>query len=69
MILYMYIAPGQGLITSREQNFYVKRIHLSLWPTDASLKEISLNRDFVHILFIHADSPRAGADHLLGTEF
>ena len=45
----MYIAPKQRQITPREHNFYVKWILLSLWPTDASLKEISLKCDFIHI--------------------
>ena len=30
MILYMYIAPGQGLINPRGRNFYVNRNILSL---------------------------------------
>ena len=39
MILYMYIAPGQGLKTPWEQNFDVNRNILSLWSVVASLKK------------------------------
>ena len=46
MILYMCIAPGQGLTTTWEQNFYVNI--LSLWSFVASLKKISLKFDFIH---------------------
>ena len=47
MILYMYIAPGQGQTASREQNFDVNTKALSLYPFVASVKEISLESDFI----------------------
>ena len=49
MILYMYIAPGQGQKTPWEQTFDVNRKPLSLRPFVASFKQISLNSDFIHI--------------------
>ena len=51
MILYMYIAPKQGLTTSWGRNFYVNRNILSLWSFIASQKEISLKSDFIHFFF------------------
>ena len=73
MILYMYIhvAPGQGLTTSRGRNFYVNRNILSLWSFVASLKKISLKSDFMQFFhdFIHVYSPWAGADSPQGTKF
>ena len=47
MILYMYIAPGQGQRDPRGQNFDVNRKALSLYPFVASFKEISLKSDFI----------------------
>ena len=47
MILYLYIAPGQGQTAPRGQNFDVKRKALSLYPFVASFKEIS-ESDFIH---------------------
>ena len=38
MILYMYIAPGQGQTTPRGQSFNVNRNVLSFHSFDASLK-------------------------------
>ena len=56
----MYIAPGQGLIAPRGQNFDVNRKALSLNPLVASFKKISLNFiQFFHDL-IHVCSPDAG---------
>ena len=49
MILYMYIAPGQGQKTPWEQTFDVNRKPLLLRPFVASFKQISLNSDFIHI--------------------
>ena len=49
MILYMYIAPGQGQKIPWGQTFDVKRKALSLRPFVASFKQISLNSDFIHI--------------------
>ena len=55
MILYMYIAPGQGHKTPWEQTFDVNRKPLSFRPFVASFKQISLNSDFIHIFlsFFH----------------
>ena len=71
MILYMYIAPGQGQTTPWEQNFDVNRNILSLRSFVASFKNISLKSDFIQFFFhdfIHVYSPRAGADNPLGTK-
>ena len=64
MILYMYIASGQGLTTPWGQTSDVNRIIFSLRSFFASLKTISLNSDFIHFFFhdfIHVYSPGAGA--------
>ena len=55
MILYMYIAPGQGQKTPWGQTFDVNRKPLSLRPFNASFKQISLNSDFIPIflMFFH----------------
>ena len=55
MILYMYIAPGQGQKISWRQTFDVNRKPLSLRHFVASFKQISLNSDFIHIflMFFH----------------
>ena len=55
MILYMYIAPGQGRRKALGgQTFDVNRKPLPLRPFVASLKQISFNSDFIHILmFFH----------------
>ena len=71
MILYMCIAPRQGLTTPWGQNFYVNRNILSLWSFVASFKKFSLKSDFIHFFFhdfIHVYSPRAGADSPQGTK-
>ena len=70
MILYMYIAPGQGLTTPWEQNFDVNRNILSLRSFVASFKNISLKSDFIQFFqdFIHIYSPRAGADSPQGNK-
>ena len=47
MILYMYIAPGQGQIAPRGQSFDVNRNVLSLHSFVASFKNISLKSDFI----------------------
>ena len=65
MILYMYIAPGQGLTTPRGRSFDVNRNVLSLHSFVASLKKMSLKSDFIQFFFhdlIHVCSPLAGAD-------
>ena len=52
MILYMHVAPGQGLTTPLVRNIYVNRNILSLWPFVASLKKISLKSDFIQLFFM-----------------
>ena len=48
MILYMYIAPGQGQTASRGQSFDVNRNALSLHSFVARLKKkMSLKSDFI----------------------
>ena len=47
MILYMYIAPGQGQTAPRGQKFNVNRNVLSFHSFDASFKKISLKSDFI----------------------
>ena len=47
MTYCMYIAPGQGQIAPRGQNFDVNRKALSFYPFAASFKEISLKSDFM----------------------
>ena len=65
----LYIAPGQGQIAPRGQNFDVNRKALSLYPFVASFKEISLKSDFIHFFrdLIHA--PGQGAYSPQGTKF
>ena len=57
----MYIAPGQGQTDPRGHNFDVNRKALSLYPSVASFKEISLKSDFIHFFhdLIHVYSPWA----------
>ena len=71
MILYMYIALGQGLTTPWGRNFDVNRNILSLHSFVASLKKISLNSDFIHFFhdFIHVYSPGARTDSPRGQSF
>ena len=71
MILYMYIAPGQGLTTPWGRNFDVNRNILSLRSFVESFKKISLKSDFIHFFhdFIHVYSTRAGADSPRGQNF
>ena len=64
MILYMYIAPGQGQTAPRGQSFNVNRNVLSFHSFDASFKKMPLKSDLIHIY-----SPGAGADSPLGTKF
>ena len=71
MILYMYIAPGQGQTAHRGQSFDVNRNVLSLHSFVADFKKMSLKSDFIlpfHDL-IHVYSPVAGADSPLATKF
>ena len=61
MILYMYIALGQGQTATRGQNFNVNRKALSRYPFVASFKEISLKSDFVQFHdLMHVYSPGVG---------
>ena len=55
MILYMYIAPGQGLTTPWGQNFDVNKNVLSLRSFVASFKKISLKFDFIHFFSMILD--------------
>ena len=70
MILYMYIAPGQGLTAPWEQNFDVNRNILSLRSFIASFRNISLTSDFMQFFhyFIHVYSPRAEGRQPLGNK-
>ena len=47
MILYMYIAPGQGQTAPRGQNFDVNRNVSSLHSFVTSFKKMSLKPDFI----------------------
>ena len=71
MILYMYIAAGQGQTAPRGQSFDVNRNVLSLHSFVASLKKISSMSDFIQFFndLIHVCSPRAGVDIPRGTKF
>ena len=51
MILYTYIALGQGQKAPWGQTFDVNRKSLSFRRFVASFKQISLNSDFIHIFF------------------
>ena len=51
MILYMYIAPGQGQTTPWGQTFDVNRKLLSLCQFVAGLKQFALLSDFIYIFF------------------
>ena len=63
MILYMYIAPGQGLTTPWGQNFDVNRNLLSLQLYVASFKKSPWS------LILYNKCSLAGADSLQGTKF
>ena len=52
MILYMYIAPGQGHTTPWGPTFDINRKPLSLCPFVAGLKKIALKSDFIYIFFM-----------------
>ena len=71
MILYMYIAPGQGQTSPKGQSFDVNRIVLSLHSFVASFKKMSLKSDFIQFLYdlIYVYSPGAGTDSPQGTKF
>ena len=71
IILYMYIAPGQGQTAPGEQSFDVNRNVLSLDSFVPSFKNMSLKSEFIHFFhdLIHIYSPGAGADSPQGTKF
>ena len=71
MILYMYIAPGQGQTAPRGQSFDVNRNVLSLHSFVASFKNMSLKSAFIHFFhdLIHVYSPGEGTDSPQGTKF
>ena len=71
MILYMYIAPGQGETAPRGQSFDVNRNVLSLQSFVASFKKMSLKSDFIQFFhdLIHVYSPGAGATAPSGQSF
>ena len=48
MIVFMYIASGQGQTALRGQSFDDNRNVLSLHSFVASLKEVSSKSDFIH---------------------
>ena len=50
MLLYMYIAPGQGQTAPRGQSFDVNRNVLLVHSFVASFKQMSLNSDFIQLL-------------------
>ena len=65
MILYMYIAAGQGQTDPRGQSFDVNRNVLSLYSFVVSLKKTWLWSLILYIFFhdlIHVYSPGVGAD-------
>ena len=71
MILYMYVAPGQGQTAPRGQSFNVNRNVLSFHSFDASFKKKPLKSDFIQFFsdLIHVYSPGAGAGSPQGTKF
>ena len=68
MILYMYVAPGQGEKTPWGQTFDVNRKLLSLQPFVASFKQISLNSIlYTFLMFFHMNiAPGQGQTTLCG---
>ena len=71
MILYMYIAPGQGQTAPRGQSFNVNRNVLSFHLFDGSFKKCLWSLILYNLFYdlIHVYSPGAGADSTLGTKF
>ena len=71
MILYIYIAPGQGQTAPRGQSFDFNRNVLSLRSFVASFKKMPLKSDFNNSFhdLIHVYSPRAGVDSPQETKF
>ena len=50
MILYMYIAPGQGQTAPMGQSFNVNRNVLSFHLFDATFKKMPLKSDFIQFV-------------------
>ena len=50
MILYMYIAPGQGQTAPRGQSFNVNRNVLSFHSFDTSFTKMPLKSDFIQFV-------------------
>ena len=72
MILYMYIALGQGHKTPWGQTFDVNRKPLSLRPFVASFKQISFWTMILYTflnIFPHVYGPGTGADNPFWTKF
>ena len=71
MLLYMYIAPGQGLTTPLGRSFLCQKEHLITSVICCMFQKISLKSDFIFFFhnFIHVYGPRAGADSTQGTKF
>ena len=68
MIVYMYIAPGQGQITPWRQTFDVNRKPLSFCLFVAGLKKIALKSDFIYIFFMfHHRGRQSNGDKILMT--
>ena len=70
MILFMYIAQGQGQTAPMGQSSDVNRNVSSLHSFFASLKKSLLMSDFMQFFndLIHVYSPGAGADSPKGTK-
>ena len=69
MILYMYIAQGQGQTTPWGQTFDVNRKPLSLCPFVAGLKTNALKSDCIYIFFMFHHSPGQGQTIHWGQNF
>ena len=50
VILYLFIAPGQGQTAPRGQSFNVNRNVLSFHSFDASFKKMPLKSDFIQFV-------------------
>ena len=76
MILYMYVAPGQGQTPHRGRSFDVNRNVLSLHSFVTSLKKMSLKSDFVqffndliHLFVLRLNVPVNNFSVMLGQIF
>ena len=68
MILYMYIAPGQGLTTLGDEIFMSTGTSCYFSHLLQVSKKCPILYNFFHD-FIHVYSPGAGADSPQGTKF